>query len=356
MILHDLAIDEHEFANRTGWAIKPEGACKGEVCIPLPAVARLPDGRLDVAVVAERLGMPIVTDEAHGISAVGPETAVTGRALTTAMAPDLELPDADGNTFKLSSLRGQKVVLVAWASWCGCRFDLPIWQELRNRWHERGLEVVTVALDVDAKDAVPFIEKAQPEHPSLIDEAHVTDELFGFVNVPNGVWIDEEGVIVRPSEPMHPGRNPATESFRKIDLSTVPDDVKEMLTEARKIKSDPEISTAMIDDWVENGEKSQYVLAPDEVIRRSEPRTNAEATAAAEFELGQHFHRAGDHAAAIPHWREAHRLYPDNWTYKRQAWNIEDPIRQGRTDVYEGSWFEDIKKIGAENYYREIIA
>jgi len=350
-----LAIDEHEFATRTGWAIKPEGACKGEVCVPLPAEARLPDGRLDVAVVADRLGMPIVADDAHGIWAVGPETAVTGRALTTALAPDLELPDAEGNMFKLSSLRGQKVVLVAWASWCGCRFDLPIWQELRTRWHERGLEVVTVALDVEASDAVPFIEKAKPEHPSLIDEAHVTDELFGFVNVPNGVWIDEEGVIVRPSEPMHPGRNPATESFRKIDLSTVPDDVKEMLTEARKIKSDPEISTAMIDDWVEHGEQSKYALSPDEVIRRSEPRTDAEATAAAEFELGQHLHRAGDHAAAIPHWREAHRLYPDNWTYKRQAWNIEDPIRQGHTDVYEGSWFEDIKKIGAENYYREII-
>ena len=51
----------------------------------------------------------------------------------------------------------------------------------------------------------PFIEKAKPEHPSLIDEAHVSDELFGFVNVPNGVWIDEEGMIVRPAEPAHPG-------------------------------------------------------------------------------------------------------------------------------------------------------
>ena len=85
------------------------------------------------------------------------------------------------------------------------------------------------------------------------------------------------------------------------------------------------------------------------------PRTSAEATAAAEFELGQHLHRAGDHAAAIPHWRAAHRLYPDNWTYKRQAWNFEDPLRQGHTDVYDSSWFEDLKKIGAENYYPPIV-
>jgi tetratricopeptide (TPR) repeat protein len=230
-----------------------------------------------------------------------------------------------------------------------------VWQDLRARWHPLGLEVVTVALDVEASDARPFIEQAHAEHPSLIDEAHVTDELFGFVNVPNGVWIDEDGMIVRPSEPAHPGRNPFTETFRTIDLSTLPPDVADVLREARKIKSDPDLYAAMVDDWIEHGRKSRYALTPDEVIRRSDPRTGAESTAAAEFELGQYLHRAGDHAAAIPHWREAHRLYPANWTYKRQAWNFEDPMRQGHTDAYDGSWYEDIQKIGAENYYPEIV-
>ena len=136
----------------------------------------------------------------------------------------------------------------------------------------------------------------------------------------------------------------------------MPPDVADMLREARKIKSDPDIYVAMIDDWIANGRESRYALAPDEVVRRSDPRTDAEATAAAEFELGQYLHRAGDHAAAIPHWREAHRLYPDNWTYKRQAWNFEDPMRQGHTDAYDSSWYEDIKKIGAENYYPEIVS
>jgi hypothetical protein len=111
----------------------------------------------------------------------------------------------------------------------------------------------------------------------------------------------------------------------------------------------------MVEDWVERGAQSPYVHEPDEVIHRSHPRSNAEATAAAEFELGEFLHRSGDHAAAIPHWREAHRLFPANWTYKRQAWNFEDPVRQGRTDAYDSSWYEDIKAIGAENYYGEII-
>jgi hypothetical protein len=230
-----------------------------------------------------------------------------------------------------------------------------VWQELRAQLHPRGLEIVTVALDVDADAARPFIEQAAAEHPSLIDQAHVVDELFGIVNVPNGVWIDERGVIVRPAEPAHPGRNPVNEPFRKIDLSTVPPDIAEVLVEARKIRTEPELYLEMVLDWVEHGSASRYALSPDEVLRRAAPRSMGEATAAAEFELGQHLHRAGDHAAAVRHWREAHRLHPDNWTYKRQAWNFEDPMRQGRTDVYDSCWYDDIKRIGAENYYPRIV-
>ena len=117
MILTELTVDAAVFEARTGWAIKPEGACKGEVCVPLPPAATLGPGRIDVRVLAERLGMPLVADDARHVWALGPETAITGRALSTAVAPELELPDADGNVFRLSSLHGQKVLLVAWASW-----------------------------------------------------------------------------------------------------------------------------------------------------------------------------------------------------------------------------------------------
>ena len=230
-----------------------------------------------------------------------------------------------------------------------------MWQELRTELHPKGLEVVAVALDVDAEAARPSIEEANADYPSLVDQAHVVDELFGIVNVPNGVWIDEEGMIVRPAEPAHPGRNPFTESFRTMDVSKLPPDVAEVLVEARKIRTDPDAYVAMLRDWVEHGSASRFALDPQEVVRRSRPRGNDEATAAAEFELGQHLHREGDHDAAIPHWREAHRLDPDNWTYKRNAWNFEDPGRQGRTSAYDGSWFEDVKKIGAENYYPPLV-
>jgi hypothetical protein len=112
MILTSLEVDPGVLEARTGWAIKPEGACKGDLCVPLPSPAGT---AVDARVLAERIGMPLVQDEAAGLWALGPEAM--GRALTTARAPDFELPDLAGKLFRLSSLRGQKVLLVTWASW-----------------------------------------------------------------------------------------------------------------------------------------------------------------------------------------------------------------------------------------------
>jgi hypothetical protein len=107
MLTHTLDLDAAAFERGTGWAIKPEGACKGDVCVPLPA-------DFSVGHAAERLGMAVVTDDASGWSAIGPES-LGGRALVSARAPELVLSDLDGTEFRLSSLRGQKVLLVAWA-------------------------------------------------------------------------------------------------------------------------------------------------------------------------------------------------------------------------------------------------
>lgn len=112
MILTSLEVSAAEFERRTGWSIKPEGACRDGRCVPLPGVARDP---VDVHTLAGLLNMPLVHDEAAGLWALGPKAG--GRALTSAVAPALELPDADGAMFRLDSLRGRKVLLVAWASW-----------------------------------------------------------------------------------------------------------------------------------------------------------------------------------------------------------------------------------------------
>lgn len=222
-----------------------------------------------------------------------------------------------------------------------------MWQALRNELHEHGLEIVTVALDASVDAARSVIEKITPTHPSLIDAEHTVDALFGIVNVPMGVWIDETGVIVRPAEPAFPARA----SYREIPISDkMPQRVQDMLLEARKIRTDPEKYTSALRNWVEHGEASLFALAPEQVVERSRPRPMEEGLAAAHFELGAHLRAIGQEAAAVRHWRESHRLHPDNWTYKRQAWSLADPL-QGPTDVYNGDWLSDVRKIGAENYY-----
>jgi hypothetical protein len=114
MILTSLDVDRKAFEARTGWIIKPEGACKGDVCVPLPADA-MARATLDARMLSDRLGMPLVHDPEANVWSLGPEAM--GRALTSARAPELELPDYQGNTFKLSSLRGQKALIVTWSSW-----------------------------------------------------------------------------------------------------------------------------------------------------------------------------------------------------------------------------------------------
>lgn len=116
MILESLdRVDPTAFAERTGWAPKPQGLCRGEVCVPAPGSLRA-DGSLDVEVAAARLGMPVVHDTGHGVWAIGPATA-TGKALSTAIAADPELLTRSGEPFRLSSLHGRNVLLVAWSSY-----------------------------------------------------------------------------------------------------------------------------------------------------------------------------------------------------------------------------------------------
>jgi hypothetical protein len=113
MILTSLKVDPAELEAGTGWAIKPEGACKGDICVPLGT--RLESDGIDAHVLAEKLGMPLVHDETTDTWCLGP--AALGRALNEAKASELLLPDLEGKEFRLSSLRGQKVFLLAWASW-----------------------------------------------------------------------------------------------------------------------------------------------------------------------------------------------------------------------------------------------
>ena len=116
MVLDRLDLTPDEFERATGWKLEARGACQDDVCVPLPPLDVDSEGRIDAAVVADCLGMPIAHDETHGLWALGPPSG-DRRVLDRARMPELVLSDFDGNPFDLASLRGRRVVLVAWGSW-----------------------------------------------------------------------------------------------------------------------------------------------------------------------------------------------------------------------------------------------
>jgi hypothetical protein len=231
--------------------------------------------------------------------------------------------------------------------------SLPVWRQLRAELHPKGLEIVTVALDLEVDAARSWIERSGAEHPQLVDTAHRLDELLGIVNVPTALWVDEAGTIVRP---------PHAAAVERYDFSKLkapeglPDDiaahVQDMLEQVKRIpRFDADHYVDALRDWVEHGAASQYALIPDEVVRRSASRPPEVAEAEAEFELGQHLHHAGHVEDARAHFRAAHRLQPENWTYKRNAWELVSPGLQGPSEFYDGDWLSDIKAAGPEHYY-----
>lgn len=215
---------------------------------------------------------------------------------------------------------------------------------------------MTVALDIEPQHTYQWIDAAAPTHPSLIDTTHVTGDLFGFVNIPMAVWIDEDGNIVRPAEGASVERSP----LRDMQIPEgLPERVDKMLREVKKIPDDAAGYRAAIVDWVQRGAESRFALTSDEVIQRSQPRGLDEARAAACFELGEYLRRTVSPEAAVPWWREAHRLFPANWTYKRQAWTLvttpegatENDLMQGPNDVYTGNWLDDVLEAGGGQHY-----
>jgi len=111
MITDTPTVTRQDFEAGTGWSLKPEGACLGDVCIPLTEPA---GAQVDAVALAEQMHLPVVHDADAGLWAIGPHS-IGGRTLVSAEAPELRLPDLDGNIFDLASLRGTKVLLWAWA-------------------------------------------------------------------------------------------------------------------------------------------------------------------------------------------------------------------------------------------------
>ena len=157
-------VEPAAFEAASGWVLKPEGLCRGSVCVPVRDRSDLVVGdAIDVAAFGAAVGRPVVIDAAEGVIAIGAPAAERVAAMESLEAPDFELPDVEGGSFTYSSLGKQrKKLVVTWASWCGCRYDLPAWQELAEELAPEGLDIVSVAMDDSAAAAKEWVDAADP--------------------------------------------------------------------------------------------------------------------------------------------------------------------------------------------------
>lgn len=320
----ELWIDRSALAQVTGWELRPEGLCRGEMCIPLPPAREdellSDDDTFNLAAFARLRGQPVVRDDAGSAWVFGQAVPERRAAAESLEAPDFELPDLDGRVHALSEYRGKKVLILSWASWCGCRYDLPVWQATYDELKDEEFVLISVATDSGGAEAAgEWLQAAGATNPALIDERLVVTELYGLVNVPNAVWVDEEGHIVRPAE-----------SAGAIDVWM--DRVTVARSDEGAAAWDASLAayTTAVRDWVRTG---RHALPAERVAQELAKPTEASAAAAAHHRLAIHLLGRGDAQAAQQHFAEALRLEPDRWTYRRDAWGLDNEKIDGSTPM-----------------------
>ena len=186
---------------------------------------------------------------------------------------------------------------------------MPVWQSLFGDLKDHGFAVLAVALD-QPETARPWIEAAAATYPCLIDRDHHLADLYNMVNVPQAVWIDEEGRIVRPPETAG-----STDAFRAMDRKTftIPDEV---MAERNRVKTQ---YFDAVRDWVLRGSGSVHAMNATRAAEKLKLPDATIAEAHARFHLGRYLLREGQEAEAQVQMVEASRLHPDSWAMWRQA-------------------------------------
>jgi len=178
-----------------------------------------------------------------------------------------------------------------------------------------GLMIITVALDQSPDDIRPYIEEAKPTHPSLVDTEHVLADLYGMVNIPTVVWIDEGGRIARPNS---------------VEFGN------DAFIEFHGRPSAPHLEA--LRSWVKDGKSP---MTEDEVRRAQMMPTPDEQLARVEFTLAWHLHQNGKTEAAKRHFARAGELSPDDFTIRRGSMPILgiDPMGEKFFELYQ-DWEE----------------
>ena len=214
-----------------------------------------------------------------------------------------------------------------------------MWQKAYEALQNNGFTVIAVAMDTP-EAARPWIEAAKPSYLSLIDRDHHVAALYDMVNVPEAVWIDEAGRIVRPAE-----NAGWFDGFRKRDRTTgvMPPDLAETTARAK------ETYMEAVADWARNGAASRHALDRSAAHEHLRPLSENVAMAHAQFRLATYFLHAGNAAAALPHIAEATRLHPDSWTIWRQT-----AERNDKGFAAGPEFWARVDALGERRYYEKV--
>ena len=215
-----------------------------------------------------------------------------------------------------------------------------MWQALYEELADRGFTVIAVAMDSREGDPLPWIEAARPTYPVLIDREHRLAELYGVVNVPQAVWIDEAGRIVRPAEAAG-----AYEGFRRMDRQTreVPEEAARLTAQAKATYVDA------VRDWVLRGAASEHAFSDEQARAHLPALTEDTAAAQAMFRLGQLLLRRGERDEAARWLAEASRRHPDSWCLWRQQAGVNDTGLAALPDFWQR-----VDALGEKRYYAPV--
>lgn len=293
-------LDAAQLAAVTGWTPKPEGWCRGAECIPASFLGEVAHAaEMSAAAAAEALGSAYAAEPEHRIAVIGVR-ADASSTLASGVAPDVELTALDGSTRRLFEESHDKTLLVAFSSWCGCRYDLPGWKALNDELAEHDFGVVAVAIDEATEDVAPFAEGI--DFPVLVDTDRRFADTYGLINVPTIIWLDSDRRVVRDPSPEF-----ADDTF----------------TEVHGVESGPHLEA--VRRWVTTGDAGGDVALNDPYPGSlSEDQRRARV----EFRLALELARAGHDEAAARHVQVADDLAPDDFTIWRAGMQLvgDDPF------------------------------
>ncbi len=113
-----------------------------------------------------------------------------------ARMPDFTFEDLSGKTVSTQEFRGKVLIIDFWATWCEpCKKEMPGFQDLQERYGDRGLMVIGLALDGDTDEAARFAAKLGVHYRLGQGTSEVQEKLGGLLGLPTTVLVDRQGII-----------------------------------------------------------------------------------------------------------------------------------------------------------------